>query len=146
METHEAVAAAGLCIGVVIAAAAFLLVYPPMQRLLAANSVLRAARPFYARTFIVVMLLAAWAPILELAGSSASDKSAPPTMTFMEAVWKVSGKIDNVCWSVVIFLALYVVVITIVYAALGRFRDPPASWSAGTSAGEGPPESQPESR
>ena len=132
METRDAVALAGLCIGAVIAAAVFLLVYPPMRRLLAANSILRTARPFYARTFLVVMLLAAWAPILELAGSSASDKSAPPTMTFMEAVWKVAGKIDSVCWSVGIFLALYVVVITIVYAALGRFRDPP--------------ESQPESR
>jgi cytochrome c biogenesis factor len=127
MDTPEAVAMAGLCIGVVIAAAAFLLVYPPMRRLMAANAILRAARPFYARTFFIVMLLAAWAPILGIVGSVSSDKSSPETMTFMDAVWKVAAKIDNVCWSVVIFLAIYVVVITIVYAALGRFRDQPES-------------------
>jgi len=127
METRDAVALAGLCIGAVIAAVVFLLVYLPMRRLLAVNAILRAARPFYARTFFIVMLLAALAPILSMAGS---DKSG--ATTFMEAVWKVAGNLDGVCWSVGIFLAVYVVVMTVVYAALGRFRDPP--------------ESQPESR
>ena len=127
MDALDVVLMAGLLWSVVIAVVVFLLLWPPMRRLLAANAILRAARPFYARTFFIVMFLAALAPILSLAGS---DKSG--ATTFMEAVWKVAGKLDGVCWSVGIFLAVYVVVVTVVYAALGRFRDPP--------------ESQPESR
>ena len=121
MDAQDAVLIAGLLWSVVIAAVAFLLIYSPMRRMLGGNAILRAARPFYARTFFIVMFLAALAPILGTLGSVKSDA----TTTFMSAVWAVAGKLDSVCWSVGIFLAVYVVVMTVVYAALGRFRDPP---------------------
>jgi hypothetical protein len=46
------------------------------------------------------------------------------TGAFMNAVWHVAGALKEVCLSVAMFLALYVVLMTIVYAVLGRFRDP----------------------
>jgi hypothetical protein len=42
----------------------------------------------------------------------------------MNAVWHVADALKDVCLSVAIFLAFYVVLMTIVYAVLGRFRDP----------------------
>ena len=128
----------GLGTAFVAALVVFVLVYPPMRRMLDVNSALRATRSFYGRTFFIVMLLAAWMPILEsmdvpaapadeaaAEGVEAAAPAAEATGAFMETVWDVAGNLEDVCLSVGIFLLVYVVVLTIVYAALGRRRAPP---------------------
>lgn len=126
----------GLGMALVAALVVFVLVYPPMRRMLGVNSALRATRSFYGRTFFIVMLLAAWMPILESmnlptasSGKAAEEGAeavakAAETPAFMETVWSVADSLKNVCMSVGIFLLAYVVVLTIVYAAVGRIRDP----------------------
>ena len=127
----------GLGMALVAALVVFVLVYPPMRRMLGVNSALRATRSFYGRTFFIVMLLAAWMPILESMdlptassdkaaeeGAEAAVEAARETPAFMETVWDVADDLENVCLSVGIFLLAYVVVLTIVYAAGGRIRDP----------------------
>lgn len=119
----------GLGMALVAALVVFVLVYPPMRRMLGVNSALRATRSFYGRTFFIVMLLAAWMPILESMNlpTASSDKAAEAAgemPAFMETVWDVADDLENVCLSVGIFLLAYVVVLTIVYAAVGRIRDP----------------------
>jgi hypothetical protein len=170
MSTEEDVFLAGVLLAMLVAVVAFVLVYPPMRKLLSVNGYLRPASSFYGRTFFLVIFLAAWGPILSHgvppgASSSSSSEAKPssesatpapaastatapaaPAATaapataassapaapeapategaFMTAVWHVAGALKDVCTSVGIFLALYVVLMTIVYAALGRFRDP----------------------
>jgi len=126
----------GLGMALVAALVVFVLVYPPMRRMLGVNSALRATRSFYGRTFFIVMLLAAWMPILESMDlpTASSDQAAEEgaeaaveaaeTPAFMEVVWNVADDMDEACLSVGIFLLAYVVVLTIVYAAVGRIRDP----------------------
>ncbi len=127
----------GLGMALVAALVVFVLVYPPMRRMLDVNSALRATRSFYGRTFFIVMLLAAWMPILESMnlptassgkaaeeGAEAAAEAAGETPAFMETVWRVADDLENVCLSVGIFLLAYVIVLTIVYAAVGRIRDP----------------------
>ena len=127
----------GLGMALVGALVVFVLVYPPMRRMLGVNSALRATRSFYGRTFFIVMLLAAWMPILESMNlpTASSDKAAEEGAeavaeaagempAFMETVWNVADDLENVCLSVGIFLLAYVIVLTIVYAAVGRIRDP----------------------
>jgi hypothetical protein len=115
----------------------------------ALNSTLKSARSFYARTFFLIMLLAAWTPLLEQgvpptpkadkkaeATPAASESAAETPMpafqpaesaktegVLMTAVWHVADGLKSVCLSVSIFLAVYVVVLTVLYATLGRIRD-----------------------
>ena len=149
MPIELAVFVVGLAMALVIAMVLFLLVYPPLRRMFALNSTLQSARSFYARTFFLIMLLAAWTPLLEQGVPStpsakdeaeatpAASESVAETPTpasepaesaesegaFMTAVWHVADGLKSVCLSVSIFLAVYVVVLTVLYATLGRIRD-----------------------
>jgi hypothetical protein len=151
MSTEENVFLAGVLMAMLVAVLVFVFVYPAMRKLLSVNGYLRPACSFYGRTFFLVIFLAAWGPILSHGVPSASSSSpsqakspsasatpapaasaasaAPEATateapeTFMNAVWYVAGAFKDVCMSVAIFLALYVVLMTIVYAVLGRFRD-----------------------
>jgi hypothetical protein len=153
MSTEENVFLAGVLMAMLVAVVAFVLVYPAMRKLLSVNGYMRPACSFYGRTFFLVIFLAAWGPILshgmppsvssssssQAKSPSASETPAPAasaapaapeaaateaTGAFMNAVWHVADALKDVCLSVAIFLGLYVVLMTIVYAALGRFRDP----------------------
>ena len=151
MSTEENVFLAGVLMAMLVAVLVFVFVYPAMRKLLSVNGYMRPACSFYGRTFFLVIFLAAWGPILSHGVPSASSSSpsqakspsasatpapaasaasaAPEATateapeTFMNAVWYVAGAFKDVCMSVAIFLALYVVLMTIVYAVLGRFRD-----------------------
>ena len=151
MPIELAVFVVGLAMALVIAMVLFLLVYPPLRRMFALNSTLQSARSFYARTFFLIMLLAAWTPLLEQGvppapsaedeaqaeATPAASESVAETPTraaepaesaesegaFMTAVWHVANGLKSVCLSVSIFLAVYVVVLTVLYATLGRIRD-----------------------
>jgi len=63
------------------------------------------------------------APAPAAPAASAAPEATAAEGAFMTAVWYVAGAFKDVCMSVAIFLALYVVLMTIVYAVLGRFRD-----------------------
>jgi hypothetical protein len=63
------------------------------------------------------------APAASAAPAAPEATATEAPGTFMTAVWHVADAFKDVCWSVAIFLALYVVLMTIVYAVLGRFRD-----------------------
>ena len=148
MSIELAVFVVGLAMAFAIALVLFLLVYPPLRRMFALNATLKSARSFYARTFLLIMLLAAWTPLLDRgvppapstedeaeAQAEAALEAAEPEAelvpaapaesegTFMTAVWHVAGGLKSVCLSVSIFLIVYVVVLTVLYAPLGRFRD-----------------------
>ncbi len=149
MPIELAVFVVGLAMAFVIAMVLLLLVYPPLRRMFALNSTLKSARSFYARTFFLIMLLAAWTPLLEqgvppapsakdeaeatpAASESVAETPTPAAETaesvesegaFMTAVWHVADGLKSVCLSVSIFLAVYVVVLTVLYATLGRIRD-----------------------
>jgi hypothetical protein len=152
MSTEENVFLAGVLMAMLVAVLVFVFVYPAMRKLLSVNGYLRPACSFYGRTFFLVIFLAAWGPILShgmppsVSSSSSSQAKSPSASatpapaasaasaapeatateapeTFMNAVWYVAGAFKDVCMSVAIFLALYVVLMTIVYAVLGRFRD-----------------------
>jgi predicted PurR-regulated permease PerM len=153
MSIEATVFLVGLAMAFAIALVLFVLVYPPLRRMFALNSTLQSARSFYARTFFLIMLLAAWTPLLEQGvpqtpateqkpqaqaspAPSASEpqpqavpaaaEPTPPAETdeaFMTAVWHVAEGLKSVCLSVSIFLTVYVVVLTVLYATLGRIRD-----------------------
>ncbi len=127
----------GLGMAFVTALVVFVLVYPPMRRMLGVNSALRATRSLCGRTVFKVMLQAGGVPVVvsmgmargggEGAAEGAAEAVAPAadeTPALMEIVWDVASDLDEVCLAVGVFLLVYVVVLTIVYAALGRIRDP----------------------
>ena len=64
------------------------------------------------------------APAAAASAASAAPEATATEGAFMSAVWHVADALKDVCGWVAIFLGLYVVLMTIVYAALGRFRDP----------------------
>ncbi len=92
------------------------LVRRPLSRLLNANSRLQPAAPFYHRTFILVISLGALAAITP----EAKDAKA---MTFMEWIWWIANNIEPVLWSLSLFLMGFVVLLTILFASLGRHHD-----------------------
>ena len=63
------------------------------------------------------------APAAAASAASAAPEATAAEGAFMNAIWHVAGAFEDVCMSAAIFLALYVALMTIVYAVLGRFRD-----------------------
>jgi len=95
-----------------------LLVRGPMRAVLTANAYLSPASPFYIRTFVLVVALAA---IAAVAGAGLPcEKQSENTMTL---VWWAAGQLHPLCWSLGGFLMGYVLLLTVLFAALGRYRD-----------------------
>ena len=63
------------------------------------------------------------APAAAASAAPAAPEATATEGAFMTAVWHVADAFKDVCGWVAAFLALYVVLMTIIYAALGRFRD-----------------------
>jgi len=90
----------------------------PMRTVLTANAHLMPAATFYIRTFVLVIALAALAGV---AGTGMPcEKQSENAIT---VAWWIVGQLQNVCWSVGGFLMGYVVLVTILFAVLGRYRD-----------------------
>ena len=106
---------AELLLAVIVALAVFLVVLGPMRRLLGANARLKQARPFFTRALFVVLLLGALAPVI-------GDRPAEAD-SCMEYVWQAADALESVLLSVVLFLFGFVLVMTVLAAALGRYRD-----------------------
>lgn len=112
-----------LCYAIVFAAAAiagllvFLLTWLPMRRMLGANDRLKQTRPFFVRTLFLVMLLSAIAPVV---GRKVNLSEGSATM---EYVWQAAGMLGTTCVVLAIYLFGFVVVMTILAASLGKYRD-----------------------
>jgi ABC-type Fe3+-siderophore transport system permease subunit len=97
-----------------------LLVRRPLRDVLTANRHLAPASPFYARTFVLVVSLAALAVV---AGTNVPCPQQSAEKGLMEWIWWGVGQLQMVGWTVAAFLMGYVVLLTILYAVLGRYRD-----------------------
>jgi hypothetical protein len=89
-----------------------------MRDLLSTNSYITPARKFYLRTFALVLFLATLG-IVVAAGKPCDEQSK----SFMPCVWWVFDGLEPVLWTVTLALGAYVVLITILFAVLGRYRD-----------------------
>jgi len=103
----------------VAAAIAFLLVRP-MRALLSSNAHLAPAESFYLRAFALTVMLGALAAVV---GRSMPSPEKGKSMTAMEYVWWVVGGLEPAFLSIALFLMGYVVLLTILFAVLGRYRD-----------------------
>ena len=95
----------------------FVLVWLPMSRLLSANSRLQRAKPFFVRTLMLIMLLGAIGPVV------GEGLDLPKTAAPMEYIWQAAGKLQNSFIALGLYLFGYVVIMTILAAALGKYRD-----------------------
>ena len=95
----------------------FVLVWLPMSRLLSANSRLQQAKPFFVRTLMLIMLLGAIGPVVGK-GLDLPEGSAP-----MEYIWQAAGELQGTFIAVGLYLFGYVLIMTILAATLGKYRD-----------------------
>jgi len=103
--------------GVAVVAA---LMRRPMHTLLTANAHLAPAAGFYGRGFVIVLVLAALAAVV---GTSVPCPQQAAEKACMEWVWWTVDGLKPVCWSVLGLLMGYVLLLTILYAVLGRYRE-----------------------
>lgn len=90
----------------------------PMDDLLKVNSYISPAAKFYLRSFYLIILLAVLAVI-----AAAQGPSGEQSQNFMQCVWWVASNVSSVLWSVLLSIGGYVVLLTILFAVLGRYRD-----------------------
>ena len=96
------------------------LIAKPMRALLGANSYMAPAQAFYVRAFALALCLGALAAVV---GRSIPGPEQGKSMAAMEYVWWVANGLEPAFWSISLFLFGFVVVLTIVLAVLGRYRD-----------------------
>lgn len=104
--------AGAICVVVILA------IRKPMSELLNVNSYVRPARKFYLRSFSLVIFLAALGTIVTAGGPCAEQSKH-----FMQCVWWVVDNLRPVLWSAILSLGGYVLLLTILFAVLGRYHD-----------------------
>ena len=109
---------AAMTLGVVVAAVC--LIRKPMRALLGANSYIAPSQDFYVRAFALVLSLSALAAI---AGRDMPCPDQKKSMVAIEYIWWVLDGLEPAFWSIALFLMGYVVLLTILFAVLGRYRD-----------------------
>jgi hypothetical protein len=107
-----------MVISVLICVSAIFIIRKPMKELLQANSCILQARRFYLRTFSLIVILATLA-VLVTAGSPCAQQSR----SFMAGTWWIVDNLGSVLWSVTVSLGVYVLLLTILFAVLGRYHD-----------------------
>ena len=107
-------------VAIAVAVAVVCLIARPMRALLAANSYISPAQGFYMRAFALAASLGALATI---AGRQMPCGDQKKSMAAMEYVWWVVGGLEPAFWSIALFLMGYVLLLTILFAVLGRYRD-----------------------
>ena len=96
------------------------LIRKPMRALLSANSYIAPAQDFYVRAFALTASLVALATIT---GISIPCPDQRKSMAAMEYVWWAMDGWEPLFWSIALFLMGYVLLLTILFAVLGRYRD-----------------------
>lgn len=107
-----ALLAGAVCLAVIFA------IRKPMSEVLKANSYISPARRFYLRSFSLVIFLATLGTIV-----AAGRPCAKQSKCFMQGVWWVVDNLSPVFWSAILSLGGYVLLLTILFAVLGRYRD-----------------------
>ena len=61
----------------------------------------------------------------QVPGPTATQPTTRPDQspTLMECVWKVADNLEGLIWPILIVLAGYVVLLSLVFAVLGRYRE-----------------------
>jgi hypothetical protein len=95
--------------------AVFLLVRGPMKRLFGANTQLGHARAFFLRVLLILLILGAIYPVIGVGIGGHG--------TFMECVWEIADELQGSVLAVSLYLAGFVLMITILVATIGRDRD-----------------------
>ena len=107
---------------VIVAAAIIIcMIAKPMRALLGANSYMAPAKSFYVRAFGLTVFLGALASIVGRQPLAAAEGQGHRAA--MEYVWWVAGGLGSAFWSIALFLAGYVLLLTVLFAVLGRYRD-----------------------
>ena len=96
------------------------LIAKPMRALLRASPYTAPAENFYIRAFSLALYLGTLAAVV---GRDIPGPEEGKSMATMEYVWWVANGLEPAFWSISLFLFGFVVVLTIVFAALGRYRD-----------------------
>lgn len=92
----------------------------PMLELLRSNSRMAPGARFYVRSFALIVALAALAAATDFHLPCAEQSES---MTFMGCVWWAIDGLDSVFLSASLFLIGYVLLLTILFTVLGRYRD-----------------------
>ena len=103
--------------GVAMAVVAFLVAWGPMHRLLGANSRLKQARAFFVQSMFVVLVLSAIAPV---AGQMVQ---ADEETTFAGYLSQAAELLGPSVAAIAVVLFAYAVLMAIMSATLGRYRD-----------------------
>ncbi len=90
----------------------------PMNELLSANSYVSPARGFYVRSFCLIIFLATLGTII-----SAGGPCAEQSKDFMQCVWWIVDSLSSILWCATVSLGGYALLLTILFAVLGRYRD-----------------------
>ena len=97
------------------------LIAKPMRALLGSNSYMACAERFYIRAFALAVYLSTLASVV--GRSLPSPEEPQKSMSTMEYVWWVIDGLESAFWSISLFLLGFVVLLTIVLAVLGRYRE-----------------------
>ncbi len=110
-----------LALALICAIACVLVVFTirkPMYDLLKVNSYISPAAKFYMRSFYLIILLAVLAVL-----AAAQGPSAEQSHNFMQCVWWAASNFSSVLWSILLTIGGYALLLTILFAVLGRYRD-----------------------
>ncbi len=103
--------------GALVGLAVFLLVWRPLRKLMGLNERLWNAQAFFGRAMLVTFVLGGMAPVIGTALPVERGAS------FMEYVWAVGGQLQYSVLYVALFLFGYSILLAVLAASLGRFRD-----------------------
>ena len=92
----------------------------PMNELLSANSYVSPARGFYVRSFCLIIFLATLGTIISAGGPCAEQSK---DFNFMQCVWWIMDSLSSVLWCAIVCIGGYALLLTILFAVLGRYRD-----------------------
>ena len=90
----------------------------PMNQLLKASSYIDPARRFYLRSFCLIILLATLGTIVSTDGPCEEQSEH-----LMQGVWWVLRSLSPVLWGAILSIGGYALLLTILFAVLGRYRD-----------------------
>ena len=109
--TDSSLLLAAAAVGVVV----YLLVRGPMKRLFGANSQLGHARAFFLRTLLILLILGTIYPVIGVGIGGHGN--------FMEYVLETADQLEGSVLAVALYLAGFVLMMTILVATVGRDRD-----------------------
>lgn len=90
----------------------------PLEGIVKALVDMSEATDFYLRSFVLVLVFGGLGRVLGPLTIGGQDPKNPAPPRFMQYVWAVADRTQNVLWDVAIFVLFFVAVVTILSAAL----------------------------